>query len=195
MMYLVAGGGALITSNDVLGKLRGRCGWRPLSVLAVSALPQITRHNEGNAKYQAHCVQKDEHQHTGAQCLEACLEERVFDAAFVQAEEHGKADDEVDAIECGAHGVGHVAILKRVVRVRRDGERLHEGSEVREGEHRARGEDEAHKPRAVAGGDLAQEEVGEGVVGGEKKCVAKVMATGTSLRRHEGMLYRALSTV
>mmetsp|Transcript_1363 Transcript_1363/g.4457 ORF Transcript_1363/g.4457 Transcript_1363/m.4457 type:complete len:321 (-) Transcript_1363:76-1038(-) len=85
-------------------------------------------------------------------------------ASRAPARAHGEGDDEVDAIEGGANGVRHEPVFERVVRVRRDGESLHERGEVGERYDGCGGEDCARGARPPRGLDLAQHEVREGVV-------------------------------
>mmetsp|Transcript_1364 Transcript_1364/g.4464 ORF Transcript_1364/g.4464 Transcript_1364/m.4464 type:complete len:283 (-) Transcript_1364:76-924(-) len=131
---------------------------------AVGARPERALHGERDAEQQSHQVEQHQHEHPRAERLHARLEERMLRGGLVEQVEDGEGDDEVDAIEGGANGVRHEPVFERVVRVRRDGESLHERGEVGERYDGCGGEDCARGARPPRGLDLAQHEVREGVV-------------------------------
>jgi hypothetical protein len=100
---------------------------------------------------------------------------------------HGIAHDEVEPIEQTAHFVGHVSVLEAVVLVVADGQSLHEGGEVGEGQDGRPEEECAHSAGGVASLNLAQEHVGQGVVQDEVEVRGEVERDGDvvqAVRRH-----------
>ena len=169
-----------------------------------SSLPFLSpprRHDEIDAEIKPNGVERDQNEHP-APCRS---DDRVpqpcppAPAVFVEVEKHGEGEDEVNSIKEGADCVRHVPVGERVVRERRDGQRLHEGREIRKGQ-----DDHDEEGRSRAGGredhvDVTKHCVAERVVKVEVENGGEVHANRDVVETHAdksvGRLEHAIEVV